>query len=308
MLLESNSKKHIKRTTRRFPARSRAASGSGSGSNNGAYSAVIAKTEDSGKTWHNVMYEATDFYLNGIDCVSPTHCIAVGEGFDQNAAAHVFLTTDGRIFRRTLHLVSNDTLQYSLMSVSFNGPSEAWVAGGADTAEGGSSIFYYTKDGGLTWTKHGNIPYVADIADMSFVPGGVGFAVAITQFDDSTVLRYDSTGPAPTPAPTWNGNFTQTQCTDQSCSVNCTSISVPQNVCLGLNGGGSALAQCQPGVLMMTVFPLSSACTGPSAAEAQPLDQCLAEQGGGSFETLCGPPPPGGALALAAPKLRKMKL
>jgi hypothetical protein len=265
--------------------------GSSAGSSSSAsqlYTAVIAKTLDGGKTFHNVFYDSSDFVFNGIDCISSIHCIAVGEGFNQNAAGHVYLTTDGRIFRRTLHLLSNATGRYSLVSVRFNGPHQAWVAGSYMTQEGSRSIVYYTNDGGHTWTQHRSIDYIVDITDMTFLPDGTGFATAITTFDSSTILRYDPVGPPQTPAPTWSGNITQIQCDDDNCQINCTTISIPQNQCLQMNGGGSAIAQCQPGILMQTVFPLTTNCQGPSGEDPAPLNQCQQAQQG-SYENFCGP-------------------
>ena len=46
---------------------------------------MIAKTLDAGKSWYNVMYEAKNYFPNSIDCISPTHCIAVGEEENEKA-------------------------------------------------------------------------------------------------------------------------------------------------------------------------------------------------------------------------------
>ena len=254
------------------------------------YSCVIAKTMDGGTTWHNIFYETSTFYPNGIDCTSSTHCVFVAEGFDTDAGAHIFTTFDGLTFQQTLSLVSNSSGQFSLMSVKFNGFNEAWVAGSFESQFSMTGLFYHTMDGGKTWQQKELLQYIGEVTDLSFVTGGVGFATAITIFDDSTILRYDATGPTPTPAPPpWAGNFTQMQCTDPNCAVGCANYSFAQNVCLPLTGGGSASAQCQSGMLMQYVYILSNNCTGPAAQEPMPLDQCLQASGGGSFENFCGP-------------------
>eukprot|EP00331_Platyophrya_macrostoma_P023159 CAMPEP_0176447024 /NCGR_PEP_ID=MMETSP0127-20121128/24736_1 /TAXON_ID=938130 /ORGANISM="Platyophrya macrostoma, Strain WH" /LENGTH=461 /DNA_ID=CAMNT_0017833293 /DNA_START=228 /DNA_END=1610 /DNA_ORIENTATION=- len=254
------------------------------------YTCVIAKTTDAGKTWHNVMYEDTTYYPNGIDCISPTHCVVVGEGFNERAGGHVWLTTDGLTFQQTLHLKDNSSGQFSLMSVQFNGEQEVWVGGSFATSQTSSvGVFYYSQDGGLTWTEHGTINFVAAISDISFTAEGVGFATALTIFDDSTILRFDPNGPPQTPSPTWQGDVTQIQCSDANCSVNCTSVKFAQNQCGGLNGGGSAIAQCQDGMLNQYVFPFSSNCTGLSEEQPTPCNTCIQASNGGSFENFCGP-------------------
>jgi hypothetical protein len=235
------------------------------------------------------MYESKSYYPNGIDCTSATHCVAVGEGFNENAGGHIWVTVDGLTFRKALHLADNATGQFSLMSVKFNGPTEVWVGGSFESQSGSTGIFFYSQDGGNTWAQHRSIDFIGAISDITFTTEGVGFASALTIFDDSTILRYDTNGPPQTPSPTWNGNFTQIQCTDSACSVNCTTFSFPQNVCLGLNGGGSAVAQCKDGMLEQFVFPLSSNCSGLNEMEPMPCGQCVQSSGGGSFETFCGP-------------------
>jgi hypothetical protein len=253
------------------------------------YVCVIAKTTDAGKTWHNVMYEAKNYYPNGIDCISPTHCIAVGEGFNEKAGAHVWLTVDGVDFMQVLHLKDNATGQWSLMSAAFVNAKEAWVGGSFATPSGSEGVLFSTKDGGYTWTQHRGLQFLGDITALSFAPDGYGFATAITIFDTSTVLRYNPVGPPRTPAPTWLGNFTQVQCTDNNCAVNCTKFSFPQNTCLGLNGGGSAIAKCADGILEQFVYPLSDTCSGLNEMQPLPLNECIQASNGGSFETFCGP-------------------
>ncbi|CUG81739.1 Hypothetical protein, putative [Bodo saltans] len=187
------------------------------------------------------MYEAKNYYPNGIDCVSPTHCVAVGEGFNEKAGGHVWVSFDGLTFAETLHLKDNSSGQFSIMSVKFNGPDDVWVAGSFASQSSSTGIIYHSQDGGQTWTpSSANLMFIAEISDISFA-GGAGFATAMTTFNDCTVLRYDAVGPPQTPAPTWNGPVSQVQCDDDNCSVNCTTITFSQDTCSGLNGGGSAV-------------------------------------------------------------------
>jgi len=102
-------------------------------------------------------------------------------------------------------------------------------------------------------------------------------------------------GPAPsTPAPTQpptpspTQTFTQMDCSDSQCTQNCQNATFPANKCLQLSGGGSAKAQCQPGELTLTEYPLSQDCSGFSIPSTMPLDQCLQNgDGQGYFENFC---------------------
>jgi len=90
---------------------------------------------------------------------------------------------------------------------------------------------------------------------------------------------------APTPAPT--SNFIQMICQDAACSQGCQNNTFPQNTCLALNGGGSAIVQCNAEGLLLTEYPLSQSCTGMSIPSQMPVDQCLQDQQGGSLENFC---------------------
>ncbi len=92
------------------------------------------------------------------------------------------------------------------------------------------------------------------------------------------------TTPSPTPA---SSTFTQTVCTDAACSVGCQSNTFPQNQCLNLQGGGSAIANCSSTVLNLVEYPLSSNCQGFSVPTTQPLNTCEQDSQGTYFETIC---------------------
>jgi len=93
--------------------------------------------------------------------------------------------------------------------------------------------------------------------------------------------------PAPTPAPTSAGSFTQEQCSDAACSQGCTNHTFALNTCLGLSGGGSAIATCNSAGLLLTEYPLSSSCTGMSIPDQMTVDQCLQDSQGTYFENFC---------------------
>jgi cysteine peptidase B len=94
--------------------------------------------------------------------------------------------------------------------------------------------------------------------------------------------------PSPTTAaPSGNGSFTQMQCTDAQCTQGCQSYTFPQNSCLKLSDGGSGIAVCQADGLLLTEYPLSSSCTGPSVPDLMPINQCLQDQDGTYFENTC---------------------
>jgi hypothetical protein len=88
-----------------------------------------------------------------------------------------------------------------------------------------------------------------------------------------------------TPAPAPSSYFVQMQCQNSACSTGCTNYSFPQNQCLGLGSGGSAIAQCQPGSVVLTEYN-SSDCSGTSKQDVMQLNTCLA---GGAifFENYC---------------------
>jgi hypothetical protein len=108
--------------------------------------------------------------------------------------------------------------------------------------------------------------------------------------------------PGPTPTPSSNGSFTQKQCQDANCTQ-CNSNTFPQNQCLQLSDGGSGIAVCQASGLLLTEYPLSSTCTGPSIPDLMPINQCLQDEDGTYFENICS----SSSLDFSAKKLRLTK-
>ena len=263
-------------------------SSSGSGGYS-IYTAAIAKTTDGGNTWTSLISEATDFYFNAIDCISATKCVAVAEGFNENAAARVYFTEDGQNFREVFRLNSTSSTAYSLMSVRYASATEVWAAGSAEGELSSSGLIVVSKDGGKTWTiASENLANIGDITGLSFLENGIGFATAVTIYQDSTILRYDPNGPAPgppTPAPP-SYTFTQMVCSNSACSVGCQNVSLPTGQCLQVNGGGSAIVTCTTSALDEQVFQ-SSDCTGTSQSASMPLNQCLQDTSGNYLENFC---------------------
>jgi hypothetical protein len=89
-----------------------------------------------------------------------------------------------------------------------------------------------------------------------------------------------------TPAPTQQQTFTQETCQDAACSVGCQQQTFPQNACLNLSGGGTAVAVCTASALQLTVYQTSN-CTGASQTASQPINTCEQDNQGTYFENTC---------------------
>jgi hypothetical protein len=92
--------------------------------------------------------------------------------------------------------------------------------------------------------------------------------------------------PAPTPQPA-SGTFVQMTCQDSACSQGCQNNTFKLNTCLPLNGGGSAIAQCNSQGVLLTVYESSSTCTGSSTPDQMPTNQCLQDNTGSYLENFC---------------------
>jgi cysteine peptidase B len=251
------------------------AASSSSGGECNLYTAAIAKTTDGGNTWTTQVSLSTNFYYNGVDCSSATHCVAVGEGFNENAGGHIWLTEDGTTWKQVFFAASGAQGQYSFMSVRFSGPKgqEVWVGGSLMVSQTSSlGIFYHSADGGKSWKEypHG-LPNIGAISSIDFLPTGTGVATALTIFDDSTILRYDAHGPPPP------GYFIQSQCLVANCSELCQNVSFPQDTCMSASSGG-AIAKCTATALVQDVYQTTD-CTGAFTTTSMPLDQCLNDNG-----------------------------
>ena len=121
-------------------------------------------------------------------------------------------------------------------------------------------------------------------------------AIVFGTFESESFVEQHCTSspnpPAPTPAPAVptpapaGGSFTQKVCQDAACSVGCASHSFPQNTCLNLSGGGTAIATCTSTALVLVIYS-SSDCTGPSQSQSMPINQCLQDNTGTYLENIC---------------------
>jgi len=153
------------------------------------YIAVLTKSADGGQTWSTQFQDLNNFYFNDISCIDTTHCFAVGEGFtDGNApGARIYGTTDGKTWTRVFFSTVSGA---SLMRVHMVSRTEIWAAGGNEVNGEAFGTFYHSTDGGKTWPLQGDVPYVGDVTSFTFTSSSLGFAVGITEFQTSTVMKY----------------------------------------------------------------------------------------------------------------------
>lgn len=269
---------------------SSSSSSSGSDSNCG-YSAAILKSSDGGNTWSTILQSTGSWYPNEIACSNATHCVFVAEG--EETGAMVYRTTDGQNFELTLHAPNNATVSRFLQTAAISpaNPNIVLVGGGRQTQSGtDEGLFYGSEDGGVTWTEHQKVEFIVEAMQISFGRDGTAFAVAESEFQACTILRYNPNGPVMTPAPAYLGNYTQRACNQSSpCTEGCVSTSLPQNVCLQMDGGGSFMSRCdmQGQVLVQSAYILSTTCEGPAEEQVAPLATCL-NGNSNSLEFFCG--------------------
>jgi len=157
------------------------------------YTAMLAKSEDGGATWVK-QYESQDqFYFNGISCASETVCMAVGEGFAQDGAgmpgAHVFKTTDGKNWTKIY--TYGAATGGSALDVKMLSETEAWVGFTyAESTFKSGAVFGHTTDGGATWVHSPELNGVGTVTQMSFIDDNNAFAVAVTVYQISTVMKF----------------------------------------------------------------------------------------------------------------------
>eukprot|EP00754_Rhynchopus_humris_P043512 Rhum_TRINITY_DN3322_c0_g1::Rhum_TRINITY_DN3322_c0_g1_i1::g.10358::m.10358 len=234
----------------------------------GQYGALIAKTIDGGKTWTK-QYESTGkYYFNGISCWDENTCMAVAEGFAKDGStdpgAHIFSTTDGKTWT-DVHVVGAKT-GGSGLAIEMLSATEAWVG----TTAADAAAFVHTTDGGKTWTQASALAEIGDVMSMSFVNSKLAYAVAITVWQDSTVLAMGVD--APTAAAS---TFTQKICPTASCTTGCQSHSLPIGQCLSVTGGGSAMVEsCAAAGLVIKMYT-AIGCTGASTSQTQPVNKCV---------------------------------
>jgi hypothetical protein len=255
-----------------------------------AYFAGVARTADGGLTWETVLYETGSFYFNAIDCFG-ARCVAVGEGFHQNPGAHIWVTSNGRDFVRSVFLESNSSGYFSLGAVRFRSATEVWVGGAFDSDESVKGLLFFSVDGGATWRDHPVPPSIGEITSIFFYMSGDGFATALTVFDDSTVLRYSiGDGEKPPVAPLtpfirrkW---FVQNQCREEHCST-CSTRGFLEGKCYASSDGGHVKFVRDKSGTVLHVYPDSPHCGDNPVVEPIACDVCLAVANGFSEELEC---------------------
>jgi cysteine peptidase B len=105
------------------------------------------------------------------------------------------------------------------------------------------------------------------------------------------------TGPTAPPTPSGNGTFTEKQCLSKDC-IFCEGNAFPQNKCLPLEGGGSAIAFCSTSSLTQKIYVNSKDCSGSFQTQNVALNKCLKDTQGSYFQVSCD----SGASATAAGK------
>lgn len=113
---------------------------------------AVSKTTDGGKTWSQVFstdLENDILYFNGISCSSESHCVVVGEGYDNegNYKTAGYVTFDAGV-TWTQSLTTKDV---GLMQVKLTSELEGWAAGTSKNGRNLYGQFYWTGDGGKTW-------------------------------------------------------------------------------------------------------------------------------------------------------------
>eukprot|EP00759_Apiculatamorpha_spiralis_P018143 PhF_6_TR24473/c0_g1_i1/m.33830 len=83
-------------------------------------------------------------------------------------------------------------------------------------------------------------------------------------------------------------NYTQTVCTDLSCSVDCVSTTFQDTDCITLHGGSSIKAHCNPddSLLLQMIF-FTQDCTGGNVTVSTPTQQCIKTVTGESASVVC---------------------
>jgi cysteine peptidase B len=105
-------------------------------------------------------------------------------------------------------------------------------------------------------------------------------------------------GPSP-PTPTTNapvppgppaaGTFSQNVCTDNACSVGCTTQTYNQGICYATDNGASAVFTCTGSSLSAQLYLFSNTCTGTSILVDEPANVCIQDDEGAYVTNVCAP-------------------
>jgi len=152
--------------------------------------ASISRTTDGGKTWTEVFHseEGSEYYFNGISCSSATHCVVVGEGTDVTTGGDMTLvltTTDGG---KSWVNTFNSTEVVSAVGVKLIDSKNGWFGGLVKKRLDYEGQFFFTSDGGATWTLaqavSGCYPFDLDLSD----DGTTGIATCISSSGSSASI------------------------------------------------------------------------------------------------------------------------
>jgi len=238
------------------------------------YRGAILKSTDQGVTWTEQASFPNDLAAQ-IVCKDASHCAVVAFNAAESKA---IVTQDGATWTTTLVTEATETTFMAIQAFSYASGNTLWAAGGKqESAGGGAAVFWQSEDNGQHWTQYPHeIPDVMALMSVSFTSTGVGFALGISMFKTTTVLRYKSQTDYPF--------FTQKQCPVAGCTFLCQNAVFPQGMCLQA-GGGSAKAYCTPAGLVQRAYNTTS-CVGGFETFTQPVNVCI-NGTNGFFENVC---------------------
>ena len=250
----------------------------------GEYSAQIFRTVDGGKTFTSVHVNIGDYCLHNIDCFDEKTCYVAG--FGDNGGLILATNNGGESWRKVYEIPATPDQHLTLFTLSVSRFDGSIVAGGGWRGPSGFESFLISSTDGSEWVRQVGPRGVREISSISLLPGGYGFATAITVSRATTVLALRPNGtPTLPPQPT----FSQVSCLDEKCQELCMAVAFPQNKCLRVQGSGSTIVHCDMARdrLVQLYYPDSASCSGNVTERTMPLHVCLEATSGGYFENVC---------------------
>merc|ERR1712098_354502 len=144
---------------------------------------------------------------------------------------------------------------------------------------------------GAAWLAvNGPISVAVDASTWQTYSGGIMTNCPSGQLDHGVlIVGYDNTSSPPywIIKNSWATVWGEEGCIRVGADcILCESHSFQQNVCLPLEGGGSAIATCGPNGLTQKIYHASSTCTGQAQTQNVPLNKCLKDTAGSYFEVV----------------------